>query len=67
MVSDLPVELKPLASVATTVKVCVVAETLTVPEIRPVEDARDRPDGSDPDERLQVIGGVPALDVSACE
>jgi len=67
IVSDLPGEPTPLASVATTVKVCVVAETLTVPEIRPVEDARDRPAGSDPDEILQPIVPVPPLETSVCE
>jgi len=53
--------------VASTLKVCVAAEPLTAPEMRPVEDPNDRPAGSDPDETLHAIGAVPSLDMRVCE
>jgi hypothetical protein len=67
IVSVLPSEGTPLESVAPTVKVCVVADPLTVPEMTPVDEVRASPVGGDPDETLQVIGAVPALEVSVCE
>jgi hypothetical protein len=63
MVSDFAVDATPLESVATTVKIWVVADEEMLPEIRPVDEVRERPVGSDPDFRLQAIDPVPPVEV----